>query len=121
MGRPAECSPQPKPPRPAFIIVYLAYGGELEMGVRPIDDLSVYGSVLYGKSEMDSDTTAASGAIVPTKGNDTPDFPKFMLKRGLSYRLYGLVINAFEDRLGGGAAYFPGAPFTVAGSVGLKF
>ncbi len=163
-----------------------AYGGELEMGVKPIDDLSVYGSVLYGKSEMDSDTTAASGAIVPTKGNDTPDFPKSMLKGGLSYRLYGLeiapmaryissrygtvnntekvspytvvdlfltyrnprlfrklpgvkdgflslaflnlfnkkyvgVINAFEDRLGGGAAYFPGAPFTVAGSVGLKF
>ena len=62
------------------------------MGVKPIDDLSVYGSVLYGKSEMDSDTTAASGAIVSTKGNDTPDFPKFMLKGGLSYRLYGLEI-----------------------------
>ena len=31
------------------------------------------------------------------------------------------VINAFEDRLGGGAAYLPGAPFTVAGSVELKF
>lgn len=163
-----------------------AYGGEIEMGATPIENLSIYGSVLYGKSEMASDTTAASGAVVATKGHDTPDFPKFMLKGGLSYKLYGLeispivryisarygnvdntekiapytvvdlfltysnpklfralpgvkdgfvslaflnlfdkkyvgVINAFEDRLGGGAAYFPGAPFTVAGSVGLKF
>lgn len=163
-----------------------AYGGEVEMGAKPIEDLSIYGSLLYGKSEMASDTTAASGAVVATKGHDTPDFPKFMLKGGLSYKLYGLdispvvryisarygnvdnsekispytvvdlfltysnprlfsmlpgvkdgfvsvaflnlfnkkyvgVINAFEDRLGGGAAYFPGAPLTVAGSVGLKF
>lgn len=163
-----------------------AYGGEIEMGATPIENLSIYGSFLYGKSEMASDTTAASGAVVATKGHDTPDFPKFMLKGGLSYKLYGLeispvvryisarygnvdntekiaphtvvdlfltysnpklfsalpgvkdgyvslaflnlfdkkyvgVINAFEDRLGGGAAYFPGAPFTVAGSVGLKF
>ncbi|MBS0170003.1 MAG: TonB-dependent receptor [Nitrospira sp.] len=163
-----------------------AYGGEIEMGATPIENLSIYGSFLYGKSQMASDTTAASGAVVATKGHDTPDFPKFMLKGGLSYKLYGLeispvvryisarygnvdntekiapytvvdlfltysnpklfralpgvkdgflslaflnlfdkkyvgVINAFEDRLGGGAAYFPGAPFTVAGSVGLKF
>ncbi|GAB1721736.1 MAG: TonB-dependent receptor [Nitrospira sp.] len=163
-----------------------AYGGEIEMGATPVENLSIYGSFLYGKSEMASDTTAASGAVVATKGHDTPDFPKFMLKGGLSYKLYGLeispvvryisarygnvdnsekiapytvvdlfltysnpklfgalpgvkdgfvslaflnlfdkkyvgVINAFEDRLGGGAAYFPGAPFTVAGSVGLKF
>ncbi|ULA62629.1 MAG: TonB-dependent receptor [Nitrospira sp.] len=163
-----------------------AYGGEIEFGAKPIDELSLFGSFLYGKSEMASDTTAASGAVVATKGNDTPDFPKLMVKAGLSYRLHGLeispmvryvssrygnvdntekvapytvvdlfltytnpklfrqligvkdgfiglqflnlfdkkyvgVINAFEDRLGGGAAYFPGAPFTVAGSVGLKF
>lgn len=163
-----------------------AYGGELEAGGKLTEDLSVYGSMLYGKSEMVSDTTVASGAVVPTKGQSTPDFPKLMLKGGLSYKLYGLeiapivryvsarygnvnntekvspytvvdlfltytnpklfqrlpgvkdgfvsvqfinlfdkkyvgIINAFEDRLGGGAAYHPGAPFTVAGSVGLKF
>jgi len=163
-----------------------AYGGELEVAAKPVESLSVYGSVLYGKSEMASDTTAASGAVVPTKGHDTPDFPKFMLKGGISYTIMGLeisptvryvsarygnvdntekvspytivdlfltytnpalfrklpgvkdgfvsvqflnlfdkkyvgVINAFEDRLGGGAAYFPGAPFTIAGSMGLKF
>lgn len=163
-----------------------AYGGELELGAKALDDLSVYGSVMYGRSQMVTDTTAPSGAVVPTKGHATPDFPNFMLKGGLSYTLYGLeispivryisarygnvdnteqissytivdlfltytnpklfqklpgvkdgfiglqllnlfdkkyvgVINAFEDRLGGGAAYFPGAPFTVAGSVGLKF
>lgn len=163
-----------------------AYGGELEVAARPIDQLSIFGSVLYGKSEMASNTTAASGAIVQTKGNATPDFPKFMFKAGLSFKLYGLeispivrylgarygnvnnsekvspytivdlfltytnqplfqkipgvkdgsiglqflnlfdkkyvgVINAFEDRLGGGAAYLPGAPFTVAGSMRLKF
>jgi len=48
------------------------------------ENLSIYGSFLYGKSEMASDTTAASGAAVATKGHDTPDFPKFMLKGGLS-------------------------------------
>lgn len=163
-----------------------AYGGELEAGAMPIEDLSVYGSVYYGKSKMVTDTTTPSGAIVQTKGHATPDFPEFMLKGGISYKLYGLeiapvvryigarfgnvtntervspytvvdlfltytnpklfraipgvkdgflsvqflnlfdkryvgVINAFEDRLGGNAAYFPGAPFTVAGSIGLKF
>lgn len=163
-----------------------SYGGEFETGVTPLDNLSLYASLMYAKSQFTENTQSATGAVIRTNGKETPDFPKIMVKAGASYKVYGLeiapvvrylgsrygdvantekvspytivdlfltysnpqlfqklpgvkdgyvslmflnlfdkkyvsVINAFDDSLGGGSAYFPGAPFTVAGSVGLKF
>ncbi len=69
------------------------YGAELEVGVNPLDNLTIFASFSYNKSEIMNDFETAANAYIQAKGNDTPDTPQKLAKFGLTYNLYGLQIS----------------------------
>ncbi len=161
------------------------YGGELELGIQPLDNLSIYASGGYNKAELLDDVRTATGVFSPVKGKQSPNVPRLTVKAGATYTWNGFsispifryvgarfgdalnteqiapymtvdlnlmyadrklfeklymkdgfvmvsflnlfdkkyigVINSFDETFAGGTSYFPGAPFTVALTVGAKF
>ena len=65
-------------------------GAELEAGINPLDNLTLFGSISYNQSEVTENFNTASNTLIEAKGNQTPDTPKILAKFGLAYQLYGL-------------------------------
>ena len=158
-------------------------GAELEVGIRPLQWLSVFGSASYNSFTFDSNIRTAAGTTVQSKGKQVADAPEWLGKLGVTARLgdfsitpvmryvgerYGdienkekisdyevvdLTLDYRKKKVWGfdelsvslnllnlfdkhyistiknsqdvsealATSYYPGAPFTVVGSVGLKF
>lgn len=69
------------------------YGAELEAGVNLLDNLAMYGSFSYNKSEITEDFKTATNTIIASKGKQTPDTPEILAKLALTYTLYGVEIS----------------------------
>ncbi len=69
------------------------YGTELEVGVTPIDNLSIYGSFSYNKSEITEDFKTATNTVIAAKGKQTPDTPEILAKLAVTYNLFGVEIS----------------------------
>ncbi len=69
------------------------YGAELEMGVNPLDNLTVFTSLSDTRSSIGSNIETAANVFVQTKGNQAPDTPKILAKLGLTWRLGGLDVT----------------------------
>ena len=69
------------------------YGAELEIGANIFENLAAYGSLSYNKSEITENFSTASNTLISSKGNQTPNTPRFLAKIGITYNLYGLEIS----------------------------
>jgi len=158
-------------------------GAELEVGIRPLQWLSFFGSASYNSFTFDDNIRTAAGVTVQSKGKQVADAPEWLGKVGMTARLgdfsftpvmryvgqrYGDIenkedisdyevvdltldyrkkkvwgfdelsaslnlLNLFDKKYVStiknsqdvsealSTSYYPGAPFSVVGSVGLKF
>jgi iron complex outermembrane receptor protein len=71
----------------------IVYGPELEVGVNPREDLTVFGSFSFDKSEIRDNFQTAANTFVQAKGKQVPDTPEVLAKLGLTYNLYGVEIT----------------------------
>lgn len=67
-------------------------GGELEVGVEPIEKLALFGSASYFRYYFLNNVQTSTTATLQTQGNQVPDAPKYMAKVGASYEVYGFTI-----------------------------
>lgn len=70
-----------------------AYGAELEAGVIPMKNLSLYSSFSYNRFYFSQNIHNQAGTVIPIKGNQAPDAPEFLAKGIVSYRIGGLVFS----------------------------
>lgn len=158
-------------------------GAELEVGIKPLDWLSFFGSASYNSFKFDSNIRTAAGTTVQSQGKQVADAPEWLGKIGATasfagfsvtpvmryvgerygdienkerisdYEVVDLTIDYRKKKVWGfdelsvslnllnlfdkkyistiknsqdvsealSTTYYPGAPFTVVGSVGVKF
>ena len=72
---------------PATVFDADAYGFELEAGLMPIRNLSLYGSFSYNRFYFSQDIYNSEGNILAIDGNQVPDAPEFLVKGILSYQI----------------------------------
>jgi len=70
-----------------------AYGFEMEAGVKPLKNLSVYSSFSYNRFYFSHDISSQSGAVMPISKNQVPDAPRFMAKGIIGYSIGGFVLS----------------------------
>lgn len=68
-------------------------GGEIEIGVEPIERLSIFGTASYFRYYFLNNVQTGTNTTLQTQGNQVPDAPKYMAKLGASYELYGLTVG----------------------------
>jgi iron complex outermembrane receptor protein len=89
---------------PAAIFDAEAYGFELEAGVMPIKNLSLYGSFSYNRFYFSEDINNQAGTRISVKGNQVPDAPEFLVKGIASYRIgdftFSPVVRYWSSRYG---------------------
>jgi iron complex outermembrane recepter protein len=76
------------------------YGAELEAGINPLTNLTIFGSASYNQSEILNDFRTALNTFIRAKGNQTPDTPKVLAKLGLTYRPYKFEISPIVQYVG---------------------
>lgn len=158
-------------------------GAELEVGIRPLQWLSFFGSASYNSFKFDDNIRTSAGNAMQSKGKQVADAPEWLGKIGATasfagfsltpvmryvgqrygdienkerisdYEVVDLTIDYRKKKVWGfdelsvslnllnlfdkkyistiknsqdvsealSTSYYPGAPFTVVGSVGLKF
>ncbi|SKA15246.1 iron complex outermembrane recepter protein [Trichlorobacter thiogenes] len=158
-------------------------GAELEVGIKPLEWLSLFGSASYNSFKFDSNIRTKSGTTVQSQGKQVADAPEWLGKIGATasfagfsvtpvmryvgerygdienkekisdYEVVDLTIDYRKKKVWGfdelsvslnlmnlfdkkyistikndqdvsealSTSYYPGAPFTVVGSVGVKF
>ncbi|MBF0851360.1 TonB-dependent receptor [Gluconobacter sp. R75690] len=67
-------------------------GAEASVTIRPVDGLSIYNSFSYAHSTYDQDVTTASG-VEATRGKLVPNYPQFMYKGNITYRIGGFEVH----------------------------
>lgn len=67
-------------------------GGEIEVGVEPIEKLSIFGTASYFRYYFLDNIKTATNSTLQTQGNQIPDAPKWMAKFGASYEIYGVTV-----------------------------
>ena len=72
---------------PAAIFDADAYGFELEAGIMPFKNLSLYASFSYNRFYFSQDISNQAGQIISVDGNQVPDAPEFLAKGIVSYRV----------------------------------
>ena len=89
---------------PASVFDANAYGFELEAGLLPIRNLSLYGSFSYNRFCFSQDIFNSAGNIISIDGNQVPDAPEFLVKGILSYDIadftFSPVIRYSSSRYG---------------------
>ena len=103
---------------PASVFDAVVYGFELEAGIMPIENLSIYASFSYNRFYFSDDIYNQAGAVIPVDGNQVPDAPKYLVKGIASYRIgdflfspivrytscrYGDILH--EEKIGGAAIF----------------
>ncbi|WP_026397705.1 TonB-dependent receptor [Acetobacter nitrogenifigens] len=63
-------------------------GAEASVTVRPLEGLSIYNSFSYAHSTYDQNVATSSG-VEPTRGKLVPNYPQFMYKANVTYRIGG--------------------------------
>ncbi|MFT8775422.1 MAG: TonB-dependent receptor [Gluconacetobacter liquefaciens] len=61
-------------------------GAEASVTIRPLDGLSIYNSFSYAHSTYDQNVTTG-GIVQPIRGKLVPNYPQFMYKGNISYRI----------------------------------
>lgn len=69
------------------------YGGELEVGAQPLDNLSLYASGGYTRAELVEDLQTATGVFSPISGRQSPNVPRLTVKAGATYNLHGFSVS----------------------------
>jgi len=84
-----------------------AYGAEIEVGMRPLRNLSLYTSASYNIAKLKEPKycgLSSPGTCLNIDGNQVPNTPKFMYKLGLNYEDFGVSIKPtfqyFSSRYG---------------------
>ncbi len=89
---------------PATVFNANAYGFELEAGLLPMENLSLYGSFSYNRFYFSQNIYNSSGNIIAIDGNQVPDAPEFLVKGILSYNIadftFSPVIRYTSSRYG---------------------
>lgn len=67
-------------------------GAEASVTLRPATGLSIYNSFSYAHSTFDQDVVTATG-VEPTQGKLVPNYPQFMYKGNITYRIGGLEVH----------------------------
>lgn len=76
-------------------------GGEIEIGIEPVEKLSLFGTASYFRYYFLDNVRTATNTTLHTQGNQVPDAPKWMVKLGASYELYdGLTVAPLMRWLG---------------------
>ena len=103
---------------PASVFDAVAYGFELETGIMPIENLSLYSSFSYNRFCFSQDIYDGAGTVIPVDGNQVPDAPEFLVKGIASYRIgdftfspivrytscrYGDILH--EEKIGGATIF----------------
>lgn len=75
-----------------------AYGAEIEVGMRPLRNLSLYTSASYNIAKLKESkycglSSALKQGCINIDGNQVPNTPKFMYKLGLNYEDFGVSIK----------------------------
>ena len=78
---------------PATVFDADAYGFELEAGLLPIRNLSLYGSFSYNRFYFSQDIYGSSGNTIAIDGNQVPDAPEFLVKGILSYDIADFTLS----------------------------
>lgn len=78
---------------PATVFDANAYGFELEAGLMPIRNLSLYGSFSYNRFYFSQDIYNSAGNILAIDGNQVPDAPEFLVKGILSYQIADFTLS----------------------------
>ncbi|WP_395822512.1 TonB-dependent receptor [Collimonas sp.] len=108
-------------------------GLELESGYSITKNLSLYGSLSYIKSKMDSNLQYSATATLPTGGKEFPDTPNWLSGLSLQYaqdnwylfsqakytgKRYTMLVN--DDSIGGYTLFNVGGGYTLPSSTWLK-
>ncbi len=77
-----------------------AMGAELEVGVTPLNGLTIFGSASYNHFTYCDNIKTASSTTVMSRGKQVADSPEFMGKLGVSYTWRGFNINPVVRYIG---------------------
>ncbi|MBS0170020.1 MAG: TonB-dependent receptor [Nitrospira sp.] len=77
-----------------------SYGAEIEVGVTPIPNLTIFAGGSFNRFTFDDNIRTATATVVAVKGKQIPDVPYVTGKAGLTYQFMGFSLSPMARILG---------------------